>query len=84
MSKTWYPTINLDKCIKCLVCVNFCPNEVYQEKDGRPFVAKPENCPQGCKGCAAKCPVGAIEHVGVIKNEGCSSFSCGCDSGDCC
>lgn len=51
MTKTWYPIIDYDKCIGCLACVKFCPHEVYTVKGGKPFVAKPENCVEFCRGC---------------------------------
>lgn len=65
MSKTWYPVIDYEKCISCLACVNFCPHNVYEEKDGKPIVVRPEECVDFCKGCLkGACPSEAISFVG--------------------
>lgn len=37
-------------------CVKFCPHNVFEEKDGKPFVARPENCVDFCRG-VRKAPV---------------------------
>jgi len=85
MSKTWYPVIDLEKCIGCMKCVKFCPNKVYEIKNDRPVVVNPEGCSHGCKGCQKKCPVGAIQHVGDVstKDDSCSNPGCGCGSSCC-
>jgi len=51
MSQNWYPIIDYDKCTGCLECVKFCPHDVFIENDGRPRVARPENCVDFCRGC---------------------------------
>ena len=51
MAHNWYPTILYDKCTGCLSCVEFCPHEVLEERDGQPVVAHPENCVEFCRGC---------------------------------
>lgn len=56
----WYPVIDQEKCVGCLQCVEFCPDEVYEERDGRPVVAHPENCVEFCRGCAKVCEQEAI------------------------
>lgn len=33
MSRTWYPIIKYENCIGCLSCMEFCPHEVFEEKD---------------------------------------------------
>lgn len=80
MSKNWYPVIDIDSCVSCGVCVDFCKHGVYQMKNDRPVVVNPVECIQGCKGCEPKCPQGAIAHVGDTSenNKGCS-----CSSGCC-
>ncbi len=51
MAKNWYPIIDYNRCSGCLSCVNFCPHEVFEVKDGKPVVAHPENCVEFCRGC---------------------------------
>jgi len=61
MTKEWYPGIDLEKCIGCLECLNFCPNGVFElGPDGKPRVAHPEKCVDSCKACAKICEQGAI------------------------
>lgn len=63
MSKTWYPVIDFNKCIKCGRCVRKCNNGVYDKsKMPEPCVAYPMGCIQGCHGCGNICPVGAITY----------------------
>lgn len=59
----WYPIIDYKKCMWCFKCFSFCKNWVYQiDQDGKPFVANPQNCVPGCRGCEKVCPVWAITH----------------------
>ncbi|MDZ7612265.1 MAG: ferredoxin family protein [Candidatus Moranbacteria bacterium] len=58
----WYPTIDKNKCITCLICVKFCKKGVFTVSENKPKVINPKNCVVGCRGCDAKCPVGAISH----------------------
>ncbi len=60
MSDKWFPQVDLDKCAGCLQCVEFCPHDVYEVRDSKPEVARPENCVDGCLACAKLCPAGAI------------------------
>ncbi len=64
VAKTWYPVIDYDKCVGCLSCVEFCPHEVYEEKDGKPVVINPDNCVEFCRGCQKICDAGAIDYAG--------------------
>ena len=64
MAKTWYPVIDPEKCIQCLMCVNFCQHGVYDEVNGTPAVVHPENCVEFCRGCAKICPQEAIHYEG--------------------
>jgi len=65
MSKKWYPIIDYEKCTGCLSCVKFCPHDVFEEKDGKPFVARPENCVDFCRGCQkGACEFDAISYAG--------------------
>jgi NAD-dependent dihydropyrimidine dehydrogenase PreA subunit len=56
----WYPRINYDSCKGCLLCVNFCKNNVYSVNEGKPVVINPFNCVVGCKACSKLCPNNAI------------------------
>ena len=58
----WHPTINEEKCIRCLQCVAFCKQGVYGVKDDKPQVINPDNCVVGCTGCETICPTNAISH----------------------
>jgi NAD-dependent dihydropyrimidine dehydrogenase PreA subunit len=78
MSKTWYPVINYESCIKCGACTNKCKKGVYDiKKAPTPVVIYPEGCVQECHGCGNLCPTSSIEYVGEQKEGlGC----CGCSS----
>ncbi len=52
--------VDESKCIGCLVCVESCPNEVLESRDGHPFASQPEKC-EGCEVCVALCDQEAIE-----------------------
>nr|MBC7243770.1 ferredoxin family protein [Chloroflexota bacterium] len=58
----WYPRVDLDQCIGCQECFNFCGNGVYQWDDegNHPIVANPYNCVVGCSACANLCSGDAI------------------------
>ena len=64
MSNEWYPVIEYSKCVSCMTCSGFCPHNVYDETDGKPAVARPENCVDLCKGCSKICPEKAISFHG--------------------
>ena len=52
--------VDESKCIGCQVCVESCPNDVLDTKDGCPFAVQPEAC-EGCEVCAVLCEQEAIE-----------------------
>lgn len=52
--------VDESKCIGCSVCVESCPNEVLESRDGHPFASQPEKC-EGCEVCVALCDQEAIE-----------------------
>jgi len=52
--------VDESKCIGCSVCVESCPNEVLESKDGQPFAVRSEEC-EGCEVCVALCDQEAIE-----------------------
>ena len=62
----WYPTINYDKCVCCVKCVDYCKLGVFGtiKKYGKkePLVSNPNNCVVLCKGCQDICPSDAISH----------------------
>jgi len=50
------------KCINCLRCVNFCPENAIKVKDGKIISIDYNKC-KGCGICANECPVGAIKMI---------------------
>ena len=53
------PTVDPDKCEGCEDCVENCPSEVFEMRDGKSFVANEEEC-LGCETCVEVCEQGAI------------------------
>lgn len=76
----WFPTIFSDKCDGCAKtgkprCVEFCPNGVFEMKEGKATVVHPAKCGGGCStlhctACASLCHKRAIVFP--------SSFTSGC------
>lgn len=58
----WFPTVDHERCDGCGDCVTHCHHDAFSVVDGKPVVAKPENCVVGCKACGWICPIGAITH----------------------
>jgi len=54
-------TIDYDKCNGAAECVNVCPVNIYELKDGRAVAKNVEECIECCA-CVNACPNGAIEH----------------------
>ena len=49
-----------DRCVKCGLCIAFCPCEVLEaDADGHPFAARVEDC-VGCTTCSGNCPQRAL------------------------
>lgn len=66
MSKGWYPIIDYNKCVGCMVCNNMCKHGVYKPDSDteKPKVVYGIGCVHGCHGCERKCPTGAIRYFG--------------------
>ncbi len=66
MSQTWYPVIDDDKCLGCMVCNDMCQHGVYKpdEESAKPKVVYGNGCVHGCHGCERQCPAGAIHYHG--------------------
>lgn len=56
----WYPKINNDLCTGCGVCMEFCPNHVFEKRGDEVVVVRPYDCLVGCQSCGPRCPTGAI------------------------
>ncbi|MCD6466090.1 ferredoxin family protein [Candidatus Bathyarchaeota archaeon] len=61
----WFPTIDYNKCVGCLQCVETDRNaghNVYAVEGNppRPVVKNPYECVVGCQACAKICPQEAI------------------------
>jgi NAD-dependent dihydropyrimidine dehydrogenase PreA subunit len=54
-----HPVVDLDKCEGCEECVDICPMDVFEMKDEKSFVARPEDC-EACESCVEVCEAGAI------------------------
>lgn len=52
--------IDLKKCDACKKCIDACPKDVYEIRDGKLHVKDLEACSE-CKACAQACKEGAIE-----------------------
>lgn len=53
--------IDHNKCNGSGECVNNCPTDVYELKDGKAYVTNIEACIDCCL-CVQSCPTDAIEH----------------------
>ena len=52
-------TIDFDACSGCFTCISDCPSNVYEEGDGKPVIANPDDCVE-CQACVENCPESAI------------------------
>lgn len=46
--------VDVDKCVGCAKCVDVCPVEVYEMKDGKSDPVNAEEC-VGCESCIEVC-----------------------------
>jgi len=53
--------VDKEKCDGCGECVDICPAEVYEIKDGVAVPVNIEECTECCS-CVEVCPPEAIEH----------------------
>lgn len=53
------PTIRLDRCTGCGLCVEFCPTGAVIMQKNKPHIAHPGDCAY-CGMCEEMCPSGAI------------------------
>jgi NAD-dependent dihydropyrimidine dehydrogenase PreA subunit len=60
------PVVDKGKCIGCGTCVSVCPQNVFEMKDGKSVVARPQDC-VACSACVENCPVEAIKLVDAKK-----------------
>ncbi len=67
--RVFYPEIKYDGCIKCMICVKLCPNNVFEIKNGYPVVTNPMACDPNCRICGVKCPTRVISFISKIKWE---------------
>ena len=62
----WFPTIDMEKCVECGMCMN-CGKSVYDWTDDGPVVARPYQCVVGCNTCANLCRGDAITFPSLEK-----------------
>ena len=77
--RTFKPVIDYNKCIRCMVCWDFCPEPSIYKEDGSEKPAPNEALKKlpvpvidydyckGCGICVNECPVKAIEFVKEVK-----------------
>lgn len=62
--RSYTPVLDNDKCINCLACWMYCPDNSVIIKDGKMEGFKMSHC-KGCGICAQVCPKKAITMEGV-------------------
>ena len=60
------PVVDANKCIKCAICQNFCPEGIMGEPGKVPDIDY-DYC-KGCAMCSVECPVKAITMVRDVKS----------------
>ena len=58
--KSWYPIIDYARCTACGQCHDFCLFGVYEKREGKIVVVKPQACKNNCPACGRICPQTAI------------------------
>ena len=62
--RSYTPVLDKDKCINCLFCWMYCPDNSVIVKDGKMEGFKMSHC-KGCGICAQVCPKNAITMTDV-------------------
>ena len=62
----WFPKIDLEKCVKCGMCMN-CGKKVFEWTENGPKTANPYNCVVGCTTCANLCLGKAISFPDIAE-----------------
>lgn len=53
------PLLDLERCDRCGLCVDYCPAQAVEMGPHGPFIARPRDCTY-CTDCEAICPQHAI------------------------
>lgn len=61
--------LNEEACTGCGMCVNVCPHEVFEIKEGKAHIAAKDSCME-CGACARNC---AFSAIAVRTGVGCAS-----------
>lgn len=60
MDESWaLPTISLDRCTGCGLCVAYCPTQAVEMGKRYPVIARPHDCAY-CGICEDLCPTNAV------------------------
>lgn len=59
---SFYPIIDLEKCVRCGKCVKVCPAQIIAKQDKRIIIQNPEFCRQ-CYKCVDNCPKQSIKRT---------------------
>ncbi len=54
------PILEMEECTGCSICVDSCPNEVFELYEDVVKAVNEADC-DGCGTCAEECPMGCLE-----------------------